>query len=424
MKFKLFKGVLILLLFSNFQLVAQNTKILFDAKKAEMCSNADWVIDADAHNIYFSSSTHLPYASTGSSGQSNPQRIPTPNQSGITSATAETYWDGALSAWAVDCVKQGYTVETLPFDTPLTYGTSAAQDLSNYKVFVIDEPNIPFTAVEKTAIMNFVANGGGLMMIADHYGSDRNFDTFDSPMIWNDLMSSNTVLNNAFGMTFDLIDTNNITTTNFPNLPTNAILHGIVGNVTQVKFYSGTTLTLDPTKNSSVKGLVFKTGSSNTGTLNALVASATFQNGKVVAIGDSSIEDDGTGDPGDSNLIDGYTVDAAGSHRKLLLNSIIWLMTSSTAATDENSFDAAHFTIAPNPTQDKMIHFTFTLDEVQNTTVALYDTLGRMVKEVSLNQLNSGVNYQTIDANNLQSGLYICKLSTTTGSKSLQIVLR
>ena len=84
---------------------AQN-KILFNATKAEMCSNADWIIDADVHNIYFSSSTHLPYAS-GSGGQSNPQRIPTPAQSGVTSTTAETFWDGALSALAVDCAKQG-----------------------------------------------------------------------------------------------------------------------------------------------------------------------------------------------------------------------------------------------------------------------------------------------------------------------------
>ena len=43
-------------------------KILFDATKAEMAGNADWVIDADSK----------------SGGESNPQRIPTPAQSGIT----------------------------------------------------------------------------------------------------------------------------------------------------------------------------------------------------------------------------------------------------------------------------------------------------------------------------------------------------
>ena len=54
-----------------------------------MAGNADWVIDADAHNIYFSSTTHLPYASTGSTGASNPQRIPTLAQSGVTATTTE-----------------------------------------------------------------------------------------------------------------------------------------------------------------------------------------------------------------------------------------------------------------------------------------------------------------------------------------------
>ena len=155
MKKSLYKIILSLFLISTFNIKAQN-KILFDATKGEMSGNGDWVIDADTHNIFFSSSTHLPYTSTGT-GQSNPQRIPTPAQSGITSSTIETYWDGALSALAVDCVKQGYTVETLPYNSQITYGNSAnVQDLSNYKVFVVDEPDWYFSATEKTAIVNFV----------------------------------------------------------------------------------------------------------------------------------------------------------------------------------------------------------------------------------------------------------------------------
>ena len=103
---------------------------------------------------------------------------------------------------------------------------------------------------------------------------------------------------------------------------------------------------------------------------------------------------------------------------------MIWLMTYNTAATNENLLDTTHFSIAPNPTEDKQLHFTFTLDEIQNTTVALYDTLGRMVKEVQLNQLNNGINYQSIDASNLEFGLYICKLSNPTGSKSVQVIIK
>lgn len=406
---------------------AQN-KILFDATKAEMCGSADWIIDADANNIYFNSTTHIPYVSSGSTtGASNPQRIPSPAQSGITSSTSETYWNGALSAMAVDCAKQGYTVESLPFNGAITYGNSSnPQDLSNYKVFVVDEPNSVFSASEKAAIINFVANGGGLMMVSDHTISDRNNDGIDSPDIWNDLMTNNTVQNNPFGITFDLANITGSSTTINPlgiTSPYYTILHGTFGVPSQVYWSNGTTMTLNTANNSSVKGIIFKSGSSTSGTSNVFAAAASYQSGKVFAVGDSSILDDGTGDPND-NLYTGYTVDANGNHQKLLMNAMIWLMTTNTAATNENIFDSYHFTIAPNPTQDKQLQFSFTFDEVQNATITIYDALGRIVKTQPLNQLNSGINYQTIDASNIESGLYICKLSTSIGSKILQVVIK
>jgi hypothetical protein len=181
---------------------AQVVKILFDGAHAETCSNADWIPDSDLHDLSFSGGP----ASCCSGQQSDPQRYPTPAQSGITASTAETYWEGALSAWGVDCAKHGYQVETLPYNGSFTYGTSSnAQDLSNYNVLVIDEPNIKFTTAEKTAIMSWVQAGGGLFMISDHNASDRNSDGWDSPMIWNDLLTTNSVnSNNPFGISFDL----------------------------------------------------------------------------------------------------------------------------------------------------------------------------------------------------------------------------
>ncbi|WP_264521522.1 T9SS type A sorting domain-containing protein [Flavobacterium sp. N1994] len=407
--------------------VAQN-KILFDATKAEMCSNADWIIDADNHNIYFNSTTHIPYVSSGSTtGASNPQRIPTPAQSGITSTTPETYWDGGISAFAVDCAKQGYIVESLPYNGTISYGTASTQDLSNYKVFVVTEPNTLFTVSEKIAIMNFIANGGGLMMICDHAGSDRNFDGNDPPTVWNDFLSNNGVANDGLGILFDITSDVSGNSTSFAPLtvtsPYYSILHGTFGVPSQVKWTSGATMTVNTTNNTSVKGLVFKSGSSTTGTTNVYVAASTYQAGKVFAVGDSSIIDDGTGDTGDT-LYTGYTVDASGNHQKLLMNGLIWLITTTLSASDF-TIDSNHFTIAPNPTQDKQIHFTFSLDEVQNTTVSLIDTLGRIVKEVSFNdQLTTGINYQTIDASDLQAGIYSCKFSTPTTSKSVKVVLQ
>ena len=425
MKKNFYKLVFTLFLLICLKSNAQNTKILFDATKAEMAGSADWVIDADTHNIFFSSSTHLPYAGTGT-GQSNPQRIPTPAQSGITSSTIETYWQGSLSALAVDCVKQGYTVETLPFNGQITYANSAnVQDLSNYKVFVVDEPNMSFSATEKAAIVNFVKNGGGLMMISDHTVSDRNNDGIDSPAAWNDLLTNNTVQNDPFGIAFDLVNISGSSTA-FTSLtsasPYYSILHGILGNPSQVLWTNGTTMTLNTTANSSVKGLVFKSGSSTTGTTNVMVAAATYQSGKVFAMGDSSPLDDGTGDPGDT-LYNGYSSDASGNHRILLVNAIIWMMTPNLTNYDFE-LNTNYFKIAPNPSEDKQIHFSFTLSDVQDTTVSIIDTLGRTVKSQSLSQLNTGINYQTIDANDLQAGLYICKLSNANGTKSLQVVIK
>ena len=427
MKPKFYLIFLTILLSNALSTVAQN-KILFDATKAEMCSNADWIIDADNHNIFFSSTTHLPYVSAGSTtGASNPQRIPTPAQSGVTSTTPETYWDGGISAIAIDCAKQGYTVETLPYNGTISYGTTSTQDLSNYKVFVVTEPNTLFTASEKTAIINFIANGGGLMMICDHAGSDRNNDGNDPPTVWNDFLTNNGLANNGLGITFDISSNVSGSSTAFAPLtatsPYYNILHGAFGVPSQVLWTNGATMTINTTDNSSAKGLVFKSGSSTSGSTNVYVAASTYQSGKVFAVGDSSIIDDGTGDTGDT-LYTGYTGDAGGNHQKLLMNGMIWLMTS-TLATNDFESDSNHFTIAPNPTQDKQIHFSFSLDEVQNTTVLLIDTLGRTVKEMVLNdQLTSGINYQTIDASDLQAGLYICKFSTPSNTKSLKVVVK
>ena len=192
--------LIILLIFGCLFSSNGQVRILFDATKAESASNADWVIDADQHNLDW----YSPIGVNTGGNESNAQRIPTPAQSTITSSTPETYWAGSLSAWGIDCVKQGYNVETLPYGGHITYNdANNVQDLSNYKVFIIDEPNIRFTAAEQTAILQFVQNGGGLFMVSDHDQSDRNSDGWDSPNIWNDFMGSHS---NPFGITFDLLN--------------------------------------------------------------------------------------------------------------------------------------------------------------------------------------------------------------------------
>ncbi|MEY4903740.1 MAG: hypothetical protein RLZZ292_1555 [Bacteroidota bacterium] len=316
---------LYLLIFSfGLNALSAQTKILFDARKAQSAANADWVMDADTYNVAYGNGGVPTTGGTGT--EANPQRFPTPLQNTVTASTTEEYWKGGLSSWGLECVKKGYQVETLPISGTLTYGNAGnTQDLSNYNVFIVCEPNILFNPAEKTAIMQFVQNGGGLLMIADHDMSDRNFDNSDSPHIWNDLMINNGVNNNnPFGMTFDFVDfsqtTSNLLTT------TNPIINGSFGTVTKAQFSGGTTMTLDPTKNASVKGAVFKTGATNPGNANVMMAFATFGSGKVIGFGDSSPADDGTGDTNDV-LYDGWIADAggAGNHRKLLMNATEWL---------------------------------------------------------------------------------------------------
>ncbi|MFM2230507.1 MAG: hypothetical protein RL607_1765 [Bacteroidota bacterium] len=273
-------------------------KFLFDATKAETAGNADWVIDAD----------------------SSPQRIPTPAQSGITATTTESYWKGGLSAWGVSLAKLGHTVETLPSGTAITYGGTGVQDLRNYDVFVIDEPNIRFTAAEKTALLNFVQNGGGLFIIGDHTNSDRNNDGWDSPAIWNDFFNTNGVKSNPFGITFAL-NTFSETSTNRLSATTNTILNGSQGIVSNLKFSSGASLNLNKTANTTATGLIWRSTSTQ-GTSNVMCASATYGLGRVFVIGDSSPADDGTGATGDT-LYPGWT--ELVSHSRLHMNASLWL---------------------------------------------------------------------------------------------------
>lgn len=278
-------------------------RFLFDATKAQTAGNADWVICQNTSGT--------------------PIRFPNPLQSTVTATTPENYWRGGISAWGIALVKAGHSVETLAPGAAITYGsTTNAQDLSKYDVYVIDEPNVLFTTAQKTAIINFVKNGGGLFMIANHNGSDRNNDGKDSAAVWNNLMTSNSVQTNPFGLAVELVNFSQ-TTTNVLNDATNTILNGSQGAVTQLKFSAGASIKITPSANASVKGLIWKTGLAKTSTTGVMCASSTYFNGRVVLITDSSPADDGTGNPSDT-LYPGWT-EVSGNHSRLHLNASYWL---------------------------------------------------------------------------------------------------
>jgi hypothetical protein len=376
-------------------------KILFDDTKAEQAGNADWVI----------------------SDSSSPKQIPTQPQSGITTSTAETYWTGAISAWGIDCVKQGYYVETLPPSGSITYGNSSnSQDLSKYQVFIVCEPNTQFTATEKTAIMNFVKNGGGLFMVSDHTISDRNNDGWDSPAIWNDFLTTNSIQANPFGISFDLANISE-TTTNYAALPNDSILNGKMGSVAKIQWNNGTTMTLNKSQNPTVVAQFFKTGASNTGTTNVMFATAKYGKGKVAAIGDSSPCDDGTGGSGNS-LYNGYTGDVGVYHEYILMNATIWLATHNPKISAAlNSIENSSLKIFPNPVTDGKLNIMFSSTEILPLYAEIIDLTGKTLRTYSLENKTLGTELKTLDLADIKAGIYVCRISAANTIVSKMVVI-
>ena len=157
-------------------------------------------------------------------------------------------------------------------------------------------------------------------MVADHTISDRNNDGWDSPDIWNDLMNNNGSVTNPFGFTVDLTNITQLSSNVLSGNSTNPILHGTEGHVTNLDFHNGATLTLNPTANATVQGLIWQNGYAQ-GNTRVMSASASYGQGRVYMVTDSSPLDDGTGAP-NNNLFVGWSLY---SHIPLFMNASFWL---------------------------------------------------------------------------------------------------
>jgi len=303
--------VMILTLLVATSSAAQQKTVLFDAAHAQTAGNADWTLDEDTCGIA--------------------QRFPTPDQSGITSSTPETYWNGAHSAMGVDLVKKGFHVESLPAGARISYGDGTnAQDLSHYNIFVMPEPNIALTSTEITAIRNFVQNGGGLFMISDHAGADRNNDGIDAAGVFNLLMGSPSIFgivyddnsaDKTFGWFDDHPDGNFTTDTSSPIIWTGA--YGVPSSSRGLGLFGSSSMTLS----GAAKGHVWRTISTHDSTTGVTYATSTYGSGRIAAIADSSVTEDATNNCGHSTFL-GYN-DPSYDNGLLVANGIAWLANGS-----------------------------------------------------------------------------------------------
>ncbi len=203
-------------------LFGQQKSILFDAMHAQTAGNADWTLDEDSCGIA--------------------QRFPTPDQSGITSSTPETYW-------------------------------------------------------KVTAIRAFVQNGGGLLMIADHAGADRNNDGWEPPAIFNDLMGSPSL----FGITYNTSSADRTygwfddhPDVNYTTDTTSQIIYtGPFGSPSSTKglgLFGSTSMTIT----GAAKGHIWRTVATHDTSSGVTFATSTYGTGRIAAVGDSSITEDAT----------------------------------------------------------------------------------------------------------------------------------
>ncbi|MBN2054232.1 hypothetical protein JW905_04885 [bacterium] len=286
--------------------VAFGASFLFDATRAESAGDADWVIDAPVTR----------------SGFSRPERYPEPDQCLIQTTTPESFWVGGYSAWGVELAQNGHHVETLPVGSQISFGEcDNEQDLSHYDVYVIPEPQTRFFEDQKEAILNFVFNGGGLFIIANHCGSDRNNNGYDSAMVFNDLGARE-----EFAVHFEvdegsgtgLCHFTNGGNNNFFDDPGDPILHGPFGDINPIGLHAATTMTISAQFNPSIKPLCWKNDEPQ-GTGMVTLATCTYGDGRVVLLVDSAPGDDGTGDPRD-DLINGWE-----QNRRCFMNASHWL---------------------------------------------------------------------------------------------------
>ena len=257
--------------------------------------------------------------------------------------------DGGFSDFADAFKDQGCEVRAIKVFTPEAIRQAA--------VLVLPEPNSVYTKAEQDAIVRFVENGGALYAIADHDRSDRNGDGIDSVGVLNQFLP-------RLGLKIDK--------RYFTEAPTRGEMAKteFTTGVKAVGTWGGTTVSC-----LAQSAVAHITVSAKNGG-GAYIASNVVgpKGGKVIAMGDSSPYDDGTGDPRDK-LYDGYN-NPKFQHDRLAVNSIRWLLKRETPSPRRSmammmtNLDQGHQQLRQTPT-----------DELFSFVEATETGLGLLVRE-------------------------------------------
>nr|WP_279011944.1 WxL domain-containing protein [Vagococcus fluvialis] len=290
----------------------------------------------------------------------NGQKVLFDNTHAQTAGAADWVIDGAFSDFGDGLAEKGFYVKELRKKTPITL-----EDLKGYDVFVLPEANVPYKVSEQNAIEEYVANGGAVFYISDHYNADRNKNRIDASEAFNGYrrgafedmtkdmsteeknseamqgVESSDWLSETFGVRFRYNGLDNISDSS------KWILHdafGILEGVQSVGLHAGSTVAItDPTR---AKGLIYPptglTSSANKwgpsvdeGVYNgggveegAYVAISKKEKGKAAFIGDSSpVEDSTPKYKRDENGKNKKTYDGwkEKDDARLLVNLVEWL---------------------------------------------------------------------------------------------------
>jgi hypothetical protein len=190
-------------------------------------------------------------------------------------------------------------------------------------------------------------------------------------------------------------------------------------------FSNGATMTIYPSINPNVKGLVWTTGVSQ-GTTGLLCISSTYGTGRVFAIGDSSPADDGTGSSGHT-LYNGWLVDAGGNHARLHLNASLWLakVTGVTGISENNT--PVKFSLEqnfPNPfNPETKINYSIPVNSDVN--IKVYDIEGKEIADLVNEFKTSGSYSVSFKASqlNLSSGVYYAVLNASGYRETIKMLL-